>query len=180
MIVHQQKRAIGTFSSRETVEKLLQALNEAGFSKNNISLIGRELSSKDEELGEAQTSDRVGNTKINTAHDVVANTATIGATGFALLGLTSLALPGIGVVVAAGSFLAAMAATTASSGVAALAANNLVKALADLGIPETQASVYSDRLQQGSYIVMVEGTDEEIQQAEGIFRKQGSQDWLAI
>jgi hypothetical protein len=32
-------------------------------------------------------------------------------------------------------------------------------------------------LHRGDYLIMVEGTDEEIQQAEQVFSQQGIQDW---
>jgi hypothetical protein len=53
----------------------------------------------------------------------------------------------------------------------------LVRTLTDLGIPEKQARVYSDRLHQGDYLVIVDGTEDEIGRAEGIFSDRGIQDW---
>jgi hypothetical protein len=53
----------------------------------------------------------------------------------------------------------------------------LVRAIADLGIPEEQARVYSDRLHQDNYLVIVDGTQDEISRAEPIFSDQGIQDW---
>jgi hypothetical protein len=52
-----------------------------------------------------------------------------------------------------------------------------VRALADLGIPEEEARVYSDHLYGGHYLVIVDGTEDHISAAEEIFTKQGIQDW---
>lgn len=56
------------------------------------------------------------------------------------MGLTSLTWQGVGPILPVGSLGVALAATTASTGVGALATHNVVKALTRLGIPEAQAS----------------------------------------
>lgn len=177
MVNIQQKRAIGILSNHEDTEGSLNALHSAGFPMNKISVIGRDINADAETPGNVEVSDRLGNTKVNTTSGVVGDTATMSATGFTLLGLTSLALPGIGVILAAGSFAAALAATVASTGAAAVASNNLIKALAQMGIPDAQARIYSDRLQQGNYLVMVEGTEAEIHQAEAVLREHNVTEW---
>jgi hypothetical protein len=94
-----------------------------------------------------------------------------------LVGLTSLALPGIGPVLAVGSLGAALAAVAAGTGVSSLAINHPIAALSQLGIPEAEARVYSDRLLQGDYLVMVEGNPDEVRSAEQVLSHQGIQDW---
>jgi hypothetical protein len=94
-----------------------------------------------------------------------------------LVGLGSLAIPGVGPIIAAGSVATALVATVASTGIEAAALGGLVRAISDLGIPEEQARVYSDRLHQGHYLVIVDGTEDEIGRAESIFSDRGIQDW---
>lgn len=178
MVVNQQqqKRAIGVFTDREKAEQAVKELQNSGFSMDKISLVAKEGEEGGQVSG-VEVSDQVGDTKVVNTTDMVGDTFATSSTGFALLGLTSLALPGIGVVLAAGSFGVALAAGAASSGVAAIASNNLEKALIDYGIPKAQAAAYSDRLQRGDYLITVEGTDEEIHQTEQVFGQQGIQDW---
>lgn len=177
MVFTQQKRAIGVLSSHEATEESLKALNDSGFPLNKISIVAKNLEKADDTESDVEVSNRIGDVKVNTSDSVVNNTAAISATGFTILGLTSLALPGIGIVLAAGSLAAAMAATVASTGVAAAAANNIVKALTELGIPEEQAKVYSDRLQQGNALIMVEGSEDDIHQAEAILSDRKVAEW---
>ncbi|HEY9797480.1 MAG TPA: hypothetical protein V6D30_17675, partial [Leptolyngbyaceae cyanobacterium] len=125
----------------------------------------------------AQVSDRIGNKDVGGATGVVGEVATNSALGGVLVGLGSLALPGIGPIIAAGSLATALVATVASTGIEAAAIGGLVRAIADLGIPEEQARVYSDRLHQDNYLVIVDGTQDEISRAEPIFSDQGIQDW---
>lgn len=175
----QQKRAIGIFPRRENAEQAIQALQSSSFPVDKISLVAKEQEAK--ELNEQGTgvevSDRVGDATVVNSSDVVGNTIAASATGFSILGLTALALPGIGAALAAGSLGVALAASAVSSGVAANAAGHLEKALADYGIPRAKAEGYSDRLHRGDYLIMVEGTDEEIHQAEQVLSQQGIQDW---
>jgi len=49
--------------------------------------------------------------------------------------------------------------------------------LVGLGIPENQARTYSDRLNRGDYIVIVDGTDDEIRRAQTILKRYGIQDF---
>ncbi len=94
-----------------------------------------------------------------------------------MAGLSSLAIPGIGAVLAAGSAVAALAATVAGEGMSAAATGRVVKALQSMGIPQNKAEAYSDRLIQGRYVVLVEGSDPEIDQAAQVFSDRGIQEW---
>lgn len=177
MVVSQpQKKAIGVFLSREKAERAIDQLQSAGFAIDKISVIAKEAEPAEQVSG-VDVSDHVGDTKVVNSASVVGDTIAASSTGFALLGLTALALPGLGVVLTAGSLGAALAASVASSGIAVVAANNLEKALTDYGVPSGKASRYSDHLQRGDYVVTVEGSDEEIHQAEAAFSQHGVQDW---
>ncbi len=68
-------------------------------------------------------------------------------------------------------------ASVAGTGIAAAAAGDLVKGLADLGIPEEHARIYGDRLHQGNYLVILEGSEDEIRRAEQIFSDRRIEDW---
>lgn len=175
----QQKRAIGVFSRSEDAEQAIQALQSASFPLDKVSLIAKEKEAEqlNEQISSVEVSDRVGDTKVANSSDIVGNTIAASATGFSVLGLSSLALPGIGAALAAGSLGVALAASAASSGIAAMAANSLEKAFINYGIPEAHAAIYSDHLHRGDYLIMIEGTDEEIQQVEQMFEQQDVQDW---
>lgn len=176
MTVSHQKHAVGVFSIRDEAEQALILLKESGFPMDKVSIIVRDAH-KEPQIAGAQVSDRVGDQNVQTATGVVANTLAGSALGSVLVGLGSLAIPGVGVVIAAGSVGLALAATTASTGIEAAAIGGLVKAISDLGIPEEQARAYSDRLHRDHYLVIVDGTDEEIGRAEAIFSKRGIEDW---
>jgi hypothetical protein len=68
-------------------------------------------------------------------------------------------------------------ATTVSGGAIGAAAGSLFGALVGLGIPEERARVYNDRLSRGDYLVILDGTDDEIRRAEAILSNRGIQEW---
>lgn len=176
MVVSNQRRAFGVFSSRQEAEGTLHELKASGFSMDKVSIIARDAD-QNAELSGVQISDRIGNKDVGGGTGVVGEVATTSALGSVLVGLSSLAIPGVGLVIAAGSVGAALLATVASTGFEAAAIGGVVRALTDLGIPEEQARIYSDRLYGGSYLVIIEGTDDEISRAEAIISNRGIQDW---
>jgi hypothetical protein len=171
-----QKRAFGVFANQEQAEQSLNELNASGFPMEHVSIVVKQADGN-EQLSGVEVSDHIGDQNVKTPLGAVKDAFALGSWGFVLVGLTSLALPGIGPILAAGSLGAALVATTAGAGVGALATHNVVKTLTHLGIPEAQASVYSDRVLQGNYLVMVEGNSDEVQNAEQVFSHQEIQDW---
>jgi hypothetical protein len=176
MVVSDKRRAVGVFSKRQEAEQALNELKASGFSMDNVSVIARDAD-QGEQLGGAEISDRIGNKDVGAGTGVVGEIATESALGSVLVGLGSVAIPGVGLVIAAGSVATALIATVASTGIEAAAFSGLVKAVADLGIPEEQARIYSDRLHKGHYLVILDGTEDEIRSAEATLSNRGIQDW---
>ena len=79
-----------------------------------------------------------------------------GAVGL-LAGIGTLAIPGLGPFLAAGPIVAALGGVAAGA-----AAGGVVGALVGLGIPESEAKVYEERLKEGGYLVAVHVQDSEI------------------
>lgn len=171
-----EKRAVGVFTKRKEAEQAINELKASGFPMEKFSLIAKDAD-KVEQVGEAEVSDRIGDQDVNSSTGAVADTLTASTWGSFFVGLSSLALPGLGAVIAAGSVGVALTTSVAGLAVGAAATNNLIKALADLGIPEERARVYIDRLIQSDYLVIVEGTDNDIQSAQAILDKHRIQYW---
>ncbi|UNU27303.1 hypothetical protein D0A37_04995 [Microcoleus vaginatus HSN003] len=174
MVTSNQTRALGLFSNREDAEQALTELKSSGFPMDKVSVVARDAG---ESVGDTQTIAQVGDKNLDTGAGVVADTLTNGALATVLVGLGSLAIPGIGPMIAAGTLGASLVAGVASTGVAAAAFGGVVKALTDLGIPEETARIYTDRLQAGDYLVVVDAAEDDISRAQGIFSSRGIQNW---
>jgi hypothetical protein len=102
----------------------------------------------------------------------VAGAATGGLMG--LIGsLGVLAIPGIGPAAEVGIVLAN---ALLGSGIGA-AGGGLIGALIGWGVPEDQAQYYNNRVEGGDYLIMVEGTEQDIRNAEAILGSYGMRDW---
>lgn len=153
----------------------LNELRDSNFPMDRVSVIARDGDRADDIAG-TEVRDRVGNKADEGATTgAVAGGALGGLTGL-LIGLGTLAIPGIGPIMLAGATATAIATTVAGGAIGA-AAGGLVGALIGLGIPEERARVYSDRVARGQYLVIVEGTEEEIRRAQTILSNRGIEDW---
>ncbi|NEQ32340.1 MAG: hypothetical protein F6K04_15285 [Leptolyngbya sp. SIO4C5] len=170
MYVGETQRAIGLFSDRAVAEAALTKLRDAGFNMDKISVVtnrdratsmaGTEVKGKDEQ---AKGGAKAG---------AVAGTATGGIMG--LVGsLGVLAIPGVGPALELGVVLAN---TLLGAGIGA-AGGGLLGALIGWGVPEEKAKYYNERVEAGEYLVMAEGTPEEIQMAEAILEENRVQSW---
>lgn len=173
--VTQNQRAIGVFSYEQNLKKALDGLKAAGFDMNLVSVIAKDAEHPDQVSG-VRVTDPVSHEKAkDAATGTVAGGVLGGLTGL-LVGLVTVAVPGVGPVVFVGGEAAAIASALGGGAIGA-AAGGLVGILANLGVPEEQAKKYSDRLSHGDYLVLVQGTDEQIQQAETILRDRGIEEW---
>lgn len=175
MALGQQRRAVGVFSSRQDAEDALKALRNSGFPIERVSVIARNAGQQDSIAG-ANVTDTVGSKADEGAGTGAVTGTVLGGLGGLLVGAGALAIPGIGPVIAAGTIATTLATTALGAGLGA-ASGSLVGALSGLGIAEDRAQVYSDRVSQGDYLVIVDGTDEEVRLAESILSNRGIQDW---
>lgn len=179
----QYRRAIGVFSSRRDAVDALNELNSSGFSMNKVSIIARDADKQDDIAGvdvsgslRDSSASHVGNKADEGATTGAVTGGALGGLGGLLVGLGALAIPGVGPVMLAGAGATALA-TALTGGAIGAAAGGLLGALAGLGIPEEQARNYNDRVTRGEYLVMVDGTDDDIRRAQAIFSNRGIQDW---
>lgn len=171
-----EHRAIGVFPHRRDAEAALTELRDAGFNMDDVSIVGKNLDS-DHPIAGVETRNRAtGNKADDGAKAGAATGGALGGLGGLLVGLGALAIPGIGPVIAGGALATALA-TTAAGGAIGAAAGGLTGALVGLGIPEEEALRYNDRVNRGDYLVMVDGTDDEIHRAQAILSRHGIQEW---
>ncbi|MEW6498993.1 MAG: general stress protein, partial [Cyanobacteriota bacterium] len=174
MVLHQHKRAVGIFTSREAVNEALRELKRAKFPLHRVSVIARELEEKPIR-GVSNRTD-VGNRAGDGAASGAVTGSVIGLITGLLVGIGALAIPLIGPIMLADALSTAVATTLAGGGIG-LVSGGLIGTLIGLGIPKKQAKVYQERLLRGDYLVIVEGTDDQIRYATSILKHWGIEEW---
>ena len=169
------KRSVGLFYSRDEAERALRALKDDSFDMNRVNVIAKDADKVTESAGVDVGYDE-GNNAAEGAGAGATSGAVLGGIGGLLIGLGTLAIPGVGPIIVAGEAASTIATTLAGAGIGA-AAGGIIGGLVGLGIPEDKAKIYSDRVGGGSYLVMVNGTDNDISSAERILRDSGIEEY---
>jgi uncharacterized membrane protein len=168
----------GTFEDRAAAQLAVERLRAAGIPASDISMIvrDRESAPPDTESGvrggaavapgvnpsrpdvEPVLTERVrdDDVEVETPESysaTAAGTATggvIGALGGLLVGLGTLAIPGVGPIMAAGPIAAALGGAAIGA-----ATGGLIGALVDAGVPEEYATTYATHIERGHVLLTV-------------------------
>ena len=144
---------VGIFDGPNHAEQALNGLKNAGFNPEQVSVVAKES---------AETRQMVENTGMGTGEaagsGAVAGTVIGGVAGW-LLGISALAIPGIGPIVGAGI----IGTTLAGAGIGA-ATGGLIGALTAEGVDEEDAKGYQENVRQGSILLTVHATSSEQEQ----------------
>ncbi|WP_199290453.1 general stress protein [Leptolyngbya sp. FACHB-36] len=169
------KRAIGVFANSRDVKAALTDLRDSGFSMNQVSVIAKDTNQPDRLAGVETTSRPIKKAEKGAKTGAVTGGA-LGGLGGLLVGLGALAIPGVGPVILGGAAATALA-TAVSGSVIGAAAGGLAGGLVGVGIPEDRAKLYNDQFERGDYLVLVDGTEDELRRAEAILNRRGIRDW---
>ncbi len=154
------------FHNRPAAEKGVDALKAAGFQSNDISVLFPDKDSNKSFAHEKETKAPEGATTGGTAG------AAIGGTLGWLVGIGSLAIPGIGPFVAAGPIMAALAGAGIGGAV-----GGITGALIGLGIPEYEAKRYEGIVKDGGILLSVHSdTAAQTKRAKEILARVGGDD----
>jgi hypothetical protein len=169
-------RGIGFFSEEKNAEQALKALQSSDFPMDQVSVIAKQLE-KDVVAGGATTGAKVQGQDINASKRLPEQAVTGAVWGGLVGGLSALAFPGAGTVFAVGAVGTALATAVAGQGAGAAATMNLKESLKSLGIPQDKTGAYSDRLINEDFMLMVDGDQEALNQAESVLMNKSIQAW---
>jgi hypothetical protein len=148
---------VGHFQNSNDAQRAVEALEQNGFSSDEVSYVAHDGSGQFADTGDPGKSGGA-----NTAKG-----AAIGSVSGVLLGLAALAVPGVGPILAAGPLAAALV----GAGVGA-ATGGLLGALADMGVPPEKAHEYSNLLQSGGTLVLVRVSPDTYSRAHAVLKQQ--------
>jgi hypothetical protein len=156
----------GIYPSVDQAERAVDALVQAGFSNNDISVLLPDTQSSKDFAHEKHTKAPEGTTTGAAAGGAIGGTLGL------LAGIGALAIPGLGPFIAAGPIMGALAGVGAGGAV-----GGLVGALVGMGIPEFEAKRYEGRVKQGGVLLSVHcDTAEQITRAKDVVKRTGAED----
>lgn len=159
-----EKRAIALFPDAVAMERALGALRKSNFPMHHLSLLVADASQGDTPLEKHLNG--------NSEATVTAAPGTLSSITGLMVGLQSIAIPGVGRFFIVGA--------EASSIITALdgpESPSLLTVFRSLGIPETEARLYGDRLIHGASLATVKGSGDDVLQLTSTLHQQGIQDW---
>ena len=160
------KAVFGIYRTQSGLANVVQMLRDARFANSDVAVL----------LPESVSGRELGTQKASKAPEGATAGAGSGAVlggilGW-LVGIGSLAIPGVGPFIAAGPIVAALAGAGVGGAV-----GGLTGALVGMGIPEYEAKRYEGRLTAGGILLSVHcDTSEEIDQAKRILERTGAED----
>lgn len=155
----------GIYPTRVTAEHAVDELIGEGFHNDDVSILFSS-SSKSRHLTIVNSADA------DVGHTGALPGATIGGVLGLLVGIGSLAIPGVGLLIAAGPIMTMLA----GAGVGG-ALGGLTGALIGLGIPEFEAKRYEERINDGEFLLSVTAdTNLWIGKAIEVLKATGAQD----
>lgn len=179
-----KKSVVAIVKSQHQADKLVDDLRAAGFTDSDISVLMRDSRTgglRDTQTGSAFDEDEPPRGKqTNLGLEKGSKAGTGGATGAAaggiiggtiglLAGLGTIAIPGLGALVAAGPILGALSGSAVGGSVGLITGS-----LVGLGVPEIEAKVFEGQLKEGGVLVAAHcANDQEIEQAKKICKANG-------
>ena len=161
------EKAVFCIANTETQARtIVDQLKAAGFSNNDISVLFPDKSGTKDFAHEQNTKAPEG---------AAAGAGTGGVLGGALgwlVGIGTLAIPGLGPFIAAGPIMAALSGAAAGAAIGGLSG-----ALIGMGIPEYEAKRYEGKIREGNILISVHTEDStERSRAKDIFTRAGADD----
>jgi len=159
----EKNSAIAICDSHQQAEKAVKELQNAAFDVRKLSIIGKGYQTEDQVIGYYNAGDRMKHWGKYGAY--------WGALWGLLMGVGFLIVPGIGAVLIAGPIVAALEGAVAVGGVSVIGS-----ALYSIGIPKNTVLRYDSALKADKFLVVVHGTEKEVQHARDILAKLGASD----
>jgi Domain of unknown function (DUF2382)/Heat induced stress protein YflT len=155
---------VGVFHERDDAREAIEALKDAGFAPDTISIL-----SPDKQATQSMAEETGTHAGSGAATGAVAG-GILGGLGGWLVGIGALAIPGVGPFIAAGAFATALGGAAIGAGVGAIAG-----ALVGMGVPKEEAEYYEGEVKSGRTLVTVRA-DGRYDEAQRILREQGAYD----
>src|ERR1700684_3877975 len=157
--MNDQDNVVAVYGSHNEAEQAGAKLSAAAFDIKKISIVGKDYHTEEKVVGYYSTGDRMKSWG--------GLGAFWGGIWGLLFGAVFFLIPGIGPVLVAGPFLAALIGALESAVVVG-GLSALVAGLVSLGIPKDSAIKYEAEIKADKFVMVVHGTPEELERAKTI------------
>jgi uncharacterized membrane protein len=175
------KTVVGSFDNYREAQQVVQDLSRAGIPQSDINIVASNLRGEYRDqppatgdalptTADADAAARATEATSGAAAGAVTGGVIGGVAGLALA-FTSLSIPVLGPIIAAGPIVA----TLAGAGVGVVA-GGLIGALTDLGVPEEHAQYYAEAVRRGGALVTVRADDARVDEVTRVMQRHGAVD----
>ena len=162
-----RQTVVGLFDEMSDAERAVSQLESAGIARSDINIVaGNESGRHSNYTGDTDA----GDVAKGAAGGAGAGAAIGGGLGL-VAGLTALAIPGFGPIIAAGPIAAAL-----TGGAIGAAAGGMIGGLRKAGVPDEHVSLYAEGVRRGHVLVTVNTTDDLSDRAADILDAAGARD----
>lgn len=176
-----EKIILGLFAEAANAEDAIGELEDAGYNPKDMSLLMKDTPERAQIVNNTGVTSPVADGAVSGA----TTGAVVGGIAGLLVGIGAITIPGLGALFIAGPLATALgltgaAATTVSGALTGALAGGLVGALVSLGVPQEDAVVYEQQINQGAILLAVpldEGQESEVR---GLLEESGAEQVRAI
>ena len=156
------KTTIGVYDNHELALNAVIELKNSGFHMKHVSILGKAKKEVlDDEMNIITESPiKLGGVAVGTV---------IGTTVGALTGLGLLAVPGLGILMGTGALVGAIAGFDFG-----LLGGGIASVLISLGIHKDAGKIYQQYLEDGKFLLMLNGSPEELEKANDVLTNHGT------
>jgi hypothetical protein len=159
------RTVVALYDTKETARHVIEHLVNEGFDHEEISIATRGEEGDKVDIVKTRTRE-AGNEAGEGAAVGGGVGAALGGLGGLLVGLGTIAVPGAGLIVAAGPLIGLLGGAFAGA-----IAGGLLGGLIGLGIPEEDARIYAEGVRRGGTLVIVRTSDETSENARSIMER---------
>ncbi len=170
---------VGHFPYHAEAERVVLALQKAGFDMQKLSILGKDYQTTEQVRGFLTWKDTA---KAGAAGGGYWGSFVGGLFGI-LVGAGVLFMPGVGPVIIAGPIAGVLAGWlegTVVGGTGAAAIGGIAGALGGLGIPVHEVLKYKAKIEAGEFVILVTGSDADVSQAKQMLDQISHQMSLSI
>jgi hypothetical protein len=162
--MNNSETVVALYNRLDNAHAAVRELVAAGFSRDDISLVANNVTG---EYSRSAASDDV------TGEEGAGFGAVVGSLTGVMVGLTAIAIPGIGPIIAAGPLAALLGGTTGAAVGAVLGAvtGGITASLVNVGVPEDEAEYYAESVRRGDILVTVTANGDDARDAMNIMQR---------